>query len=600
MSLIRFLRRWHIIVKFGLFVLIFASFMTVTVLISSTVTSNNPQNRYSNHNNKPIFNDVPPTDDAKPTLKVEKEDWQPVAWKETDDIKRVREQLENQLKQLPPGESEEEAKKRGFDTHGYNARLADTTPLNRHVSDMRHPMCRRKGYPRNLPRASVIICFHNEALSSLLRSVHSILNRSPPELLEEIILVDDASHKETHPDTFEPLDHYVRNLPKVKVLRQDARMGLIRARLAGAAYSKGQVLVFLDSHIEATEGWLESLLQRIHTNKLIVPAPAIDNINYETLDYTKTDGSKGGFNWALVFKWVPMNETERSKYYNWDPFESPTMAGGLFAIHRDTFYEFGTYDDEMSIWGGENLEMSFRLWMCGGRLEIVPCSRVGHIFRLKNPVSFPGGTSNTVNRNNKRLAEVWMDEFKEIFYWYSPGMDTRDAGDVSGRLNLRSRLQCKSFKWYLDTVYPDLFVPSLEYFGRGAVSNPASNLCLDTFGAADHYHTVKAGLYYCHNQGGNQVWIFTPDCRILQGDFCLELAGSRRGEPVLGLCKKKSQYQTWRYDTHTKQIRHVHSNLCLDRAERKSDEFVLVNKCSGAPGQIWEVSILRSELKQWC
>ena len=43
-------------------------------------------------------------------------------------------------------------------------------------------------------------------------------------------------------DTFEPLDEYVKHLPKVKVLRQDSRMGLIRARLAGAAYSKGEVI----------------------------------------------------------------------------------------------------------------------------------------------------------------------------------------------------------------------------------------------------------------------------------------------------------------------------------------------------------------------
>ena len=48
-------------------------------------------------------------------------------------------------------------------------------------------------YPGKLPTTTVIICFHKERLSVLLRTVHSVINRTPPELLSGVIVVDDFS-----------------------------------------------------------------------------------------------------------------------------------------------------------------------------------------------------------------------------------------------------------------------------------------------------------------------------------------------------------------------------------------------------------------------
>lgn len=153
--------------------------------------------------------------------------------------------------------------------------------MNRSLPDVRRSQCRSKVYPhpQNLPTTSVIIVYHNEAFSTLTRTVASVINRSPREVLREIILVDDFSSRRNITRLKgvnvnilgflkQDLEKHVVQLPvTMKIIRSKKRVGLIRARLMGAAEASGDVLTFLDSHCECTTGWLEPLLSRIKENR---------------------------------------------------------------------------------------------------------------------------------------------------------------------------------------------------------------------------------------------------------------------------------------------------------------------------------------------
>ncbi|KAK1791367.1 hypothetical protein P4O66_013151 [Electrophorus voltai] len=116
-------------------------------------------------------------------------------WHDNDSIRRdeLRTGKGEQGKAFPL--AEDECDDSVYKENGFNIYVSNNIALDRSLPDIRHPNCKQKLYLENLPNTSIIIPFHNEGWSSLLRTVHSVVNRTPDCLIAEIILVDDHSDR---------------------------------------------------------------------------------------------------------------------------------------------------------------------------------------------------------------------------------------------------------------------------------------------------------------------------------------------------------------------------------------------------------------------
>ncbi|XP_018334357.1 polypeptide N-acetylgalactosaminyltransferase 1 isoform X2 [Agrilus planipennis] len=462
-----------------------------------------------------------------------------------------------------------------------NTVLSDRMPLNRKLRDPRNPLCKQFTYSPTL-QATVIIIFFNEILSVILRTVWSVILKSPKHLLKEIILVNDASTDENLDGL---LQHYINTRLSgynITLLRLKTRMGLIRARLQGARVAKGDALIFLDAHCEATEGWIEPLLSRIEEDRTAVLVPIIDVIEANNLAYS-TNGESfqvGGFNWAGHFTWIDIQNDEDKNSLK--PVKSPTMAGGLFAIDRKYFWEIGSYDEQMEGWGGENLEMSFRIWQCGGRLETVPCSRVGHIFRDFHPYSFEKDTHGI---NTARLAHVWMDDYKRLFFLHQPSLENNPIiGDLTHRKQLRNKLRCKSFKWYLQNVYPEKFIPDENAQAFGQVRN-RFDMCLDDLQLGDD-KVGPLGLYPCHPYLAiSQFFTLSSKGELRSENFCAEVFDN--SQIKLTECHGHKREQFWMYFTNGT-VYNPFSGKCLSSQFVEDSKGLKVDQCKKNAHQKWK------------
>uniref|UniRef100_A0A8D1D673 Polypeptide N-acetylgalactosaminyltransferase n=2 Tax=Sus scrofa TaxID=9823 RepID=A0A8D1D673_PIG len=260
-----------------------------------------------------------------------------------------------------------------YEEYGYNAQLSDRISLDRTIPDYRPKKCRQMTYSDDLPQISVVFIFVNEALSVILRSVHSVVNHTPSQLLKEVILVDDNS------DNVElklNLDQYVskRYPGLVKIVRNGRREGLIRARLQGWKAATAPVVGFFDAHVEFSTGWAEPALSRIREDHRRIVLPAIDNIKYDTFEVQQYASAAHGYNWGLWCMYIIPPQDWLDRGDEAAPIRTPAMIGCSFVVDREYFGDIGLLDPGMEVYGGENIELGMRLvrYSAEGLLQLGP------------------------------------------------------------------------------------------------------------------------------------------------------------------------------------------------------------------------------------
>lgn len=330
-----------------------------------------------------------------------------------------------------------------------------------------------------------------------VKTVESVFKSTPPDVLLEIIVVDDGSEPPLSKTHITP-DFQQRY--KTKVLRHKQTIGLIGTKQTGGDAAKGDIVVFFDCHVAPQPNWYKQFQRMISENYRRIVVPIITALDISTWTQQGSGGNaKCYLTWDADFKW-----------YTSEGIYAAGISGGLLGMSRRWWRETGGYDKHMLGWGGENLDQALRSWLCGGEIVQASESEVAHMWRT--------GDSRTRVRY-KHVGDAGVNRARAVYGWY--GVFTQKLnhypsfqrgnnwyGDISNIKAVGDRLKCRPYAWFLRRfriIYEDAGMIPKEIF---MIKETQSEKCLtytghagtsgNGFGAAD--------MRQCNSADHRQFW----------------------------------------------------------------------------------------------
>lgn len=197
-----------------------------------------------------------------------------------------------------------------------------------------------------------------------------------------------------------------------------------------------------------------------------------------------------------------------------------------------------------------------------------------------------------------------MDEYKEYIYMRSPSKWKIDAGNLTEQKALRERNNCKPFKWFMETVVPDLveFYPPIEPipFAKGLIKSVAnSTLCFDTMRNRDIVSTL------CSKNVNSPLWTqnFQLSWRKDIRNFdmrCVTVTKNKADAPVnWRRCTNRDNTDAVKYDNNTKMLIYDRYKKCFQI--NGLNKVITLNICDEKNENMkWEWGFLNeTRIKDW-
>ena len=476
---------------------------------------------------------------------------------------------------------------------------------------------------------SVLIVYHNEDIMLLLRTITTLVYRTPSNNLLEVLLIDDCSD-DGHAD--EIREYAVGMRIPVRLSRNNENLGIANSRLLGLNKALGSVVMILDSHMEVGEMWLEPLLRILSDKPRALAVPRMRMRN---------EADPGVFNrdpgplWTVEIRhgyelteYGFQVDSKAIKGGEHLPVKSPGLFGGAFAGYRSYLLEVYPSSVLGKTWGIENSRISIRSWLCGEGIFVSPCSFVSHTNGPDIMLKRYNNGSLTMVRDLKRESMAEVINFisnKEKKLKMISRLENKDEGVesilatskiIKNDFNPEDHQCVKDFHWYAENVLSGMRdyrpMDASDSIYAGQVKSQTFHFCLEIdmlkVGARG-WSSIKLKVYYCRGEPllaeDSHVIQFSKDgsIRAAKINACFDLGHAEGNMDRVytkfsechsryGTAGETGSAQEFVYDSDRKWIRHKSSERCLDVTGLSHNSVPLDEaywtKCSeDNKGQLW-------------